>query len=65
VHIIAAAVKRAGCKTDPTSMAKAMIGLTYNGVDGTYRYTAKYKGGPLGSSFFPITYSNGRQVLAK
>jgi branched-chain amino acid transport system substrate-binding protein len=64
VHIIAAAVKRAGCKDDPTAMAKAMIGLTYKGVNGLYTYTAKYKGGPLGKSFFPITYRGGHQVFA-
>jgi ABC-type branched-subunit amino acid transport system substrate-binding protein len=64
VHIIAAAVKRAGCKDDPTSLSKAMIGLTYKGVNGVYNYTAKYKGGPLGKSFFEITYKDGHQVFA-
>jgi ABC-type branched-subunit amino acid transport system substrate-binding protein len=64
VHIIAAAVKRAGCKDDPTSLSKAMIGLTYKGVNGVYNYTSKYKGGPLGKSFFEITYKDGHQVFA-
>jgi hypothetical protein len=65
VHLIAAAVRRAGCSDDPTKLAEAMIGLTYKGVNGVYKYTAKYKGGPRGSSFFPITYRNGHQVFAR
>ena len=65
VHLIAAAVKRAGCKSDPDSLAKAMNGLTYSGVNGKYSYSSSYKGGPLGSSFFFITYKNGQQVFAK
>jgi branched-chain amino acid transport system substrate-binding protein len=64
VHLIAAAVKRAGCSDDPTKLSGAMIGLTYKGVNGVYKYTAKYKGGPRGSSFFAITYRNGHQVFA-
>lgn len=63
VHIIAAAVRRSGCKEDPTSLSKAMLGLLYKGVNGVYHYTANYKGGPLGGSFFEITYRNGRQVI--
>ncbi len=65
VHLIAAAARRAGCKTDPDSLAKGMDGLRYAGVNGKYHYTSKYKGGPLGSSFFFITYKNGQQVFAK
>ena len=64
VHIIAAAVKRAGCSDDPTKLSKAMLGLLYKGVNGVYHYSANYKGGPLGGSFFAITYRNGRQVFA-
>jgi branched-chain amino acid transport system substrate-binding protein len=65
VHIIAAAVKRGGCKTDPDSLAGAMVGLSYNGVNGKYAFTKDYKGGPQGSSFFFITYKNGQQVFAQ
>lgn len=65
VHIIAAAVRRSGCKEDPTSLSKAMVGLLYKGVNGVYHYTANYKGGPLGGSFFEITYKNGRQVIVR
>jgi branched-chain amino acid transport system substrate-binding protein len=65
VHIIAASVKRGGCKTDPDSLAKGLVGLKYSGVNGTYTYTAKYKGGPQSSSFFFITYRNGKQVFAR
>ena len=60
VHIIAAAVKRAGCKTDPDSVAKAMIGLKYKGVTGLFQYTSNYKGGPEASSFKEITWTNGQ-----
>jgi branched-chain amino acid transport system substrate-binding protein len=62
VHLIAAAVKRAGCKSDPTAMADAMIGLTYTGVNGLYQYTKDYKGGPRGKSFRAVTYRNGKTV---
>lgn len=66
VHIIAAAVKRGGCKTDPDSMAKAMNGLTYNGVTGTFKYSSSYRGGPESSSFHMITFdASGNQVFAK
>ena len=65
VHIIAASVKRGGCKTDPDSLAKGLAGLKYTGVNGQYTYTAKYKGGPQSSSFFFITYRNGKQVFAR
>jgi branched-chain amino acid transport system substrate-binding protein len=65
VHILAAAIKRAGCKTDATSVSKAMIGLKYTGVNGPYDYTAKYKGGPPVKSFHYITYKNGQPVFTK
>ena len=64
VHILAAAIKKAGCKTDPTSVSKAMMGLAYNGVNGTYNYSAGYKGGPPASSFRPITYKGTTEVFA-
>jgi branched-chain amino acid transport system substrate-binding protein len=64
VHILATAVKKAGCKTDPTSVSKAMIGLTYDGVNGTYNYSTGYKGGPPASSFRPITYKGTTEVFA-
>ena len=63
VNLIAAGVKRAGCKTDPDSVSKAMIGLTYAGLTGQFHYTASYKGGPASQSFKEITYnSKGQQV---
>ena len=66
VHILAAAIKRSGCKTDATSVSKAMIGLAYQGVNGTYHYSTGYKGGPpLASSFRPVTFQNGKEVFAK
>jgi ABC-type branched-subunit amino acid transport system substrate-binding protein len=65
VHLIAAAAKRAGCKTDPDSLVKGMNGLRYTGVNGKYAYSSGYKGGPLRSSFFFITYKNGKQVFAR
>jgi len=64
VHILAAAIQRAGCKTDPTSVANAMMGLTYNGVNGTYNFSPSYKGGPPASSFRPITYKGTTEVFA-
>jgi len=65
VHILAAAIKRAGCKTDAASVSKAMIGLKYQGVNGPYHYTAKYKGGPSVTSFRYITYKHGQAVYTK
>lgn len=65
VHILAAAIKKAGCKTDSTSVAQAMNGLTYTGVNGPYSYSASYRGGPPASSFKQITYKNGKEVSAQ
>ena len=65
VHVLAAAIKRAGCKTDATSVSKAMIGLKYAGVNGPYDYTSTYKGGPPVQSFRYITYKNGQAVYTK
>lgn len=65
VHIIAAAIKKAGCSDDPAKVSQAMIGLTYSGVNGTYRYTNDYKGGPPKQSFQAVTYNkSGEEVLA-
>lgn len=65
VHVFAAAIKRAGCKSDPDSLVKAMNGLTYKGVTGAFGYTANYKSGPGVASFFAITYNKaGKTVLA-
>ncbi len=65
VHILAAAIKKAGCKTDATSVAQAMNGLTYTGVNGPYSYSPSYRGGPPASSFQQITYKNGKEVSAQ
>ena len=65
VHILAAAIKKAGCKTDSTSVAQAMNGLTYTGVNGPYSYSASYRGGPPASWFKQITYKNGKEVSAQ
>lgn len=60
VHLIAEAIKKADCKTDPDSVVAAMDGLTYQGVSGTFNYSSDYKGGPQADSFKPITYRNGQ-----
>jgi branched-chain amino acid transport system substrate-binding protein len=60
VHIIAEAIKRADCKTDPDSVVAAMDGLSYKGVSGEFDYTTEYKGGPQGASFKPITFRDGQ-----
>jgi branched-chain amino acid transport system substrate-binding protein len=62
VQILAAAIQRAGCKTDALDVSHAMVGLKYNGVNGPYSYTSTYKGGPPVNSFRYITYKNGKAV---
>jgi branched-chain amino acid transport system substrate-binding protein len=65
VHILAAAIQKAGCKTDSLPVSQAMVGLNYTGVNGPYAYTATYKGGPPANSFKYITYKDGKAVFAE
>ncbi len=64
VKIIAAAVKKAGCKTDADSVSAAMVGLKYKGVTGSFAFTSGYHGGPQGKSFTEVAWKNGKQVKA-
>jgi branched-chain amino acid transport system substrate-binding protein len=64
VHVLAAAVRRAGCKDDPDSLVKAMNGLRYKGVTGQFAYTKDYKSGPQASAFRPVTFKNGKYAPA-
>lgn len=64
VHLLGAAIQKAGCKTDSLSVSQAMIGLNYTGVNGPYAYTSTYKGGPPSDSYKYITYKDGKAVFA-
>jgi branched-chain amino acid transport system substrate-binding protein len=65
VHVVAEAIKKAGCKTDSTSITEAMTGLQYEGVNGPWNYTADYKGGPPADSFHAATFDQGKPAFAK
>ncbi|MEY2534799.1 MAG: branched-chain amino acid transport system substrate-binding protein, partial [bacterium] len=65
VHVVAEAIKKAGCKADSTSIANAMVDLKYDGVNGPWNYTADYKGGPPSESFNAATFKDGKPAFAE
>jgi branched-chain amino acid transport system substrate-binding protein len=65
VHVVAKAIEKAGCKTDPTGIAEAMVGLQYEGVNGPWNYTEDYKGGPPSESFKATTFKDGKPAFAE
>ncbi|MEQ8346857.1 MAG: ABC transporter substrate-binding protein [Sneathiellaceae bacterium] len=60
VGLWAAAVEKAGGKTDPASVAEAMIGLQYKGVSGTYHITEDNHHGMTADAYKPIMLQNGQ-----
>jgi branched-chain amino acid transport system substrate-binding protein len=59
VQLWAKAVAKAGGKTDPTSVAAAMIGLDYDGIIGHFHITADNHFGLDVSAFKPIVLKDG------
>jgi branched-chain amino acid transport system substrate-binding protein len=62
VGLWAAAVERAGGKTDSESVAEAMIGLEHKGVSGAYRITEDNHHGLSAEAYKPIVLRNGQWV---
>jgi branched-chain amino acid transport system substrate-binding protein len=59
VQLWARAVARAGGKTDPESVAAAMIGLTYEGVIGNFKITKDNHTGLDAAAYKAIVLKNG------
>lgn len=60
VGLWAAAVERAGGKTDASSVAEAMIGLEYKGVSGSFHITEDNHHGLSAQAYKPIVLQNGQ-----
>lgn len=60
VGLWAAAVEKAGGKTDAASVAEAMIGLQYKGVSGNYHITEDNHHGMSADAYKPIVLRNGQ-----
>lgn len=64
IYILKKAIEKAGTY-NATAIAKAMNGLSYQGTNGAYSFSASYRGGPNGDSYVPITFdSTGAYKLA-
>jgi len=59
VQLWARAVARAGGKTDPESVAAAMIGLNYDGVIGNFKVTKDNHTGLDAAAYKAIVLKNG------
>jgi branched-chain amino acid transport system substrate-binding protein len=64
VYVLKTAVERANGDSDPTKLARAMVGLNHQGVTGAFKYTADNHAGPGLDSFVAITYKNGQYAAA-
>jgi branched-chain amino acid transport system substrate-binding protein len=57
IQILAKATKKSGSFT-ASALAKALVGLSYSGVNGSYAFTNKYHGGPGAGSYVPTTFNS-------
>ena len=62
-YMYKAAVERAGGKTDPVSVAKAIIGLKMEGASGSYHYTKDNHCGLTAGVYKPQIFTNGHWVM--
>lgn len=63
IYIIAKAIQKAG-SYNAAAIDKALQGLSYAGVNGNYKFSSSYRGGPGEGSYIPVTFKNGQYVLA-
>ena len=62
-YVYRAAVERAGGKTDAKSVAKAMIGLKYDGASGSYHYTDDNHSGLTEGIYKPQIFTGGNWMM--
>jgi len=62
-YVYKTAVERAGGKTDPVSVAKAIIGLKMEGASGSYHYTKDNHCGLTAGVYKPQIFTNGQWVM--
>lgn len=63
IHILKKAIEKAR-SYNAAAIDKALIGLSYSGVNGSYNFSSKYRGGPGEGSYVAVTFKNGQYVLA-